>query len=455
MTDHAEPADRPAADPRDAQVEELRLEVERLRRRRARRPGRTIPAVVLIIVACVLAPLSVVSVWVADLVSDTDRYMATVGPLAANPDVQAAVTNRVTNLVVQQVNLPAQVDTVISGLKSAGLGPTAGAALGALTGPIEDGINGFIHATVARVVASPAFAAVWNTVNRQAHSSAVKALTGQGGGAVALNGNDVNIDLAPVIEQVKTQLVAAGMGLAGRIPTVHTSFTVFSSDTVPKVKTGFRLLQLAGNWLPIVAVLIGALGVLLALHRRTALIGVSLGVALGMVLVGAVLAVGRTVTLQQLPADVSEPAVTAVIDAVLHSLRVAIRTVGLLALVVALGAYLSGPARFAGSVREYCVWAVGLVRGLYDRSGLGVGPVGRFVHSARTWLIWAVLLIAALVFALWDHPTTAVVVWTAVVVLVALALLEFLDPSAPRPRPQPQPRLRPQPGTRPGEVTNE
>jgi len=436
MTDHAEPADRPADDPRALEAEQLRLEVERLRRRRARRPGRTIPAVVLIVVACILAPLSVVSVWVADLVGDTDRYMATVGPLASNPDVQAAVTNRVTNLVIAQIDVPAQIDNVVNGLKSAGIAPNAASALGALSGPIESGVDGFIRGTVARVVASPAFAAVWNTVNRQAHTSVVKALTGQGGGAVQLNGNDVNIDLAPVIEQVRTQLVAAGLGLAARIPTVHTGFTVFSSDTVPKVKTGFRLLQIAGNWLPFVTVVIGAIGVLLALRRRTALIGAALGIAIAMLVLGAALAVGRTLTLQQLPAGASEPAAIAVIDAVLHLLRITIRTVGLLALVVAIGAYLSGPSRFAGVVRGYCVWAVGLVRGLYDRSGLGVGPVGPFVHRARTWLIWAVLLIAALIFALWNHPTTGVVVWTAVIVLIALAVLEFLDPSAPPPRPR-------------------
>jgi hypothetical protein len=434
MTDAAAPSGRPGDDAHALEVEELRLEVERLRRRRARRPARTIPAVILIIVACVLAPLSVVSVWAADLVGDTDRYMSTVGPLASNPDVQAAITNRVSNLVIQEVDVPAQVDNLVNGLKSAGLGPTATSALSALTGPIANGVDGFIHATVARVVASPAFAAIWNTVNRQAHSAVVKALTGQGGGAVQLNGNDVNIDLAPVIAQVKTELVAAGLGLADKIPVVHTSFTVFSSDTVPKVKTGFRLLQIAGNWLPFVTIAIAAIGVLLALHRRTALIGAALGIAIGMLVLGAALAVGRTLTLQQLPAGASEPAATAVIDAVLHLLRITLRTVGLLALIVALGAYLSGPSRSAGSVRGYCVWTVGLGRGLYDRTGWGLGPVGPFVNRTRMWLIWAVLLIAALVFALWNHPTVPVVAWTTVIVLVAIGLIEFLDPSVPPPR---------------------
>ncbi len=418
-------------DARAVETEKLRLEVERLKRRRARRPARSIPAIVLIVVACLLAPLSVVSVWAADFVGDTDRYVATVAPLASNPDVQAAVTNRVSTVVDQQLDVHKQVQAIISALESRGLGGTAASALSGLSGPIENGVTGFVHSTVARFVASPAFATIWTNLNRQAHSAVVKALTGEGGGAVQLNGNNVNIDLAPVIEQVKAQLVAAGLGAAAKIPTVHTSFTVATSDTIPKVKTGFRLLQSAGDWLAVFTVLIGAAGLLLALRRRTALIGVALGIAFTMLFLGIVLAVGRTLALQQLPAGTSEPAAKAVIDAILHFLRVTIRTVGVLAVLVALGAYLSGPARFATAVRRYCIAAVSVIRGLFDRTGLGLGPVGRFVHRARGRLAWAVLLIAALVFALWNHPTVAVVAWTTVIVLVAFAILEFLDPSEP------------------------
>src|SRR5512133_2805717 len=46
---------------------------------------RTIVATCLIVVACLLAPLSVVSVWASQQISDTDRYVQTVAPLAQNP----------------------------------------------------------------------------------------------------------------------------------------------------------------------------------------------------------------------------------------------------------------------------------------------------------------------------------------------------------------------------------
>lgn len=442
MTQDKDPAASPGPEPSawEPLSESERAELERLRRERAaglppassagrtRRPGRTIPAVLLIVLACILAPLSVLSVWADDFVVNTDRYVATVGPLASDPAVQGAVTDQVTTLITQQVDLPSLVNTVAGVLPGTGLGANAKTALDALSGPIVSGITGFIHSAVAKVVASPAFATVWTQVNRTAHASVVKALTGQGGGAVQLSGNNVTIDLAPVIAQVKDQLVSSGFGLAANIPTVHTNFTVLSSDKVPVVKTGFHLLQLAGNWLPIVTVLIAAAGVLLAMRRRNALTGAAIGIAVSMVILTIALDVGRTVALNQLPANVSEPAAVAVIDAVLNFLRSTIRTVGVLAVVVALGAFLDGPTRPAVLIRGYCATAIGELRALAVRIGLEIGPVGTWVRRQRRWLAWVILGIAAVVFALWDHPTVAVVAWTTVLVLIGLAVLEFLDP---------------------------
>jgi hypothetical protein len=42
-------------------------------------------ATLLIVVACVLAPLGVVAVWARNQVTNTDRYVATVAPPASDP----------------------------------------------------------------------------------------------------------------------------------------------------------------------------------------------------------------------------------------------------------------------------------------------------------------------------------------------------------------------------------
>ena len=44
--------------------------------------GRTIAVALLLIVACVLAPLSVLAVWTKNTLLDSDEYVSTVAPLA-------------------------------------------------------------------------------------------------------------------------------------------------------------------------------------------------------------------------------------------------------------------------------------------------------------------------------------------------------------------------------------
>ncbi len=70
---------------------------------------RSLGSVLLIILASVLALLAVVAVWANSIVRDTDRYVATMAPLASDPDVQQAVTTRVTNVVLQRIDVDALV----------------------------------------------------------------------------------------------------------------------------------------------------------------------------------------------------------------------------------------------------------------------------------------------------------------------------------------------------------
>ena len=52
-----------------------------------RQRWRTILAVVLIVVGCVLAPLAGVAVWARNQVTNTDRYVRTVAQLASDPAI--------------------------------------------------------------------------------------------------------------------------------------------------------------------------------------------------------------------------------------------------------------------------------------------------------------------------------------------------------------------------------
>ena len=62
--------------------------------------GRALVAV-LVVIGCVLAPLSVLSVWMKTTLLNTDNYVATVAPLAENSDVQNAIADRVTSTLIE------------------------------------------------------------------------------------------------------------------------------------------------------------------------------------------------------------------------------------------------------------------------------------------------------------------------------------------------------------------
>ncbi|WP_318212655.1 hypothetical protein [Streptomyces sp. SJL17-1] len=397
------------------------LEGETAARPAPRHRGRSFLAAVLIVIGCVLVPLGIVAAWTADIVGDTDRYVSTVAPLASDEDVQAAVANRVTTAVMDHLDLEDLLEGVAPEQR-----PLLAKGLGKLGGSLESALGSFVHDKAQEVVASDAFETVWTDANRAVHTSVVRALTGSGDGAVQIDNNTVTVDLAPVIERVKGRLVDSGLTVAGRIPEIHTDFTVVTSDDIGKVKTGFRLLQVMGLWLPVLALLLVVAGILLSSHRRRTVTASAIGVAAAALVLGIALTVFRTVYLNALPDTVSQAAAGSVYDALIHFLRTTVRMVVVLGLVVAFAAWLTGPSRPAVVTRRMWNSGIDATRTAADRAGLRTGPVGPFVRRYRRWIIWILVAVAALVYVLWDHPTAWVVVGLALALLFAFAVVGFL-----------------------------
>ncbi|MFF3088281.1 hypothetical protein ACFVRB_25050 [Streptomyces nojiriensis] len=397
------------------------LESEAARRTPPKHRMKSLLSALLIIIGCVLAPLGIVASWTSSIVGNTDRYVATVAPLASDPDVQAAAANRVTAALMEHLDLATLLEDVAPDQR-----PLLQKALGKLGGSLEGAVSSFVKEKAQDVIASEQFETIWTNANRTIHTSLVKALTGSGDGAVQIKNDAVTIDLAPVIEQVKTRLVDAGMGVAAKIPEIHTDFTVVQSNDIGRVKTGFRLLQILGVWLPIIAVLLVAAGVLLSAHRRRILVTAALAVAFSVAVLSLGLTVFRTVYLNALPDTVSQAAAGSVYDAMIRLLRTTIRMVVVLGIVIALAAWLSGPGKYATAARQ--IWHSGIVatRATADRLGLRTGPVGPFIRRHRSWFTWSLVAIAVLVYILWSYPTGWVVVGLALALLFALAVTDFL-----------------------------
>ena len=129
---------------------------------------RPVVAGLLVTVAALLAPLSVLSTWASGQIQDTDRYLETVAPLASDPDVQDAIAVRVEQVIFSYLDLDAAMDEVVGALEDQGLPPTAAATLSALAGPLANGIRSFVHDRIAALVQSDAFEQAWVEANRGA-----------------------------------------------------------------------------------------------------------------------------------------------------------------------------------------------------------------------------------------------------------------------------------------------
>ncbi|MFE7531095.1 hypothetical protein ACFU7Y_36110 [Kitasatospora sp. NPDC057542] len=385
----------------------------------------------LIVLACVLTPLGALALWARSEISDTDRYLATMAPLAEDPRVKAAVADRVTAEIMKKLPLESLLDGVAPADR-----PKLDALLGSIGQALDSGLGGFVHTEVERLVDSDAFTTLWTDVNREAHAAVEKMVTGQGGGAVEVHNDTVVLDLAPVIARVKSALVDRGLPLASRIPEIHTSYPLVQSDALPKVRTALRVLDLAGFWVPVLAGACALGGVLLATRRRRAVVAAALGMAGGALLLGIGLSVFRAVYLDRLPADVDQGAAQAVYDTLVRYLRSAVRVVVALGLLVALGAWVTGGGRWARTVRGGWRAGLGAVRRVAERAGLRLGPVGRFVHRWKAALGWLAVALAALAFVLWNYPTVLVTLCLALGLVAVLAVLELLDEPGPTERPE-------------------
>jgi hypothetical protein len=397
-----------------------------------RRRWRTIVATLCIVVACVLAPLSVVAIWTRNQVTNTDRYVATVTPLASDPAIQNAIADQITAQVFNYIDIQGITTQAVDALAGRGLRPEVATQLEAFAVPIASGIQSFTRSQVGKVVESDAFTDAWIQANRVAHAELVKALTGEGGGSLTVENDTVSVNLAAFIQTVKQRLVDSGFSVAARIPEVNASFVLFQSEDITRARSAFNLLNTLGIWLPIIALVLLVLGVYVAKDHRRALVGAALGVAIGMVVLALGLAVFRSIYLDAVPATVLPHDAAAVLyDTIVRFLRLGLRTILVLALVVAAGAFLTGQSATAVGARRGLTNAIGWLQGSAEHAGLRTGRVGSWVGANKRALRITAVSAAALALVFWNRPTGKVVIGLTLALLVVLAIIEFLGRPTP------------------------
>ncbi len=330
---------------------------------------RRIVAWVLVVLASLLIPISVISVWAIRTVTNTDQYVATMAPLARNPVIVDHLATRTTDLlfsshVVQnkvEEALPAKAKTIVT--------------------PIVNELHSYVYGLALKVFESPKFGQLWDLLNRHTHEAVLNVLTGkqseltkkiEKGGAIVLN-------LTPTIDQVIDKANSRGITVFNPLKAVlgtgdKLGLTVVSKDQVAKFSGWFNLIVKLKWVIPVVSLVLAALGILLAVQRRKTLLRMAIGVSLVTVVILAGISLGRITFLNQAAKHHLDKGVAGALwDTLLAYLKTDLRWTVLVAVLVAFVAWVVGPARYAVWIRSTCAkggrWVVAQWGQLGDRTG--------------------------------------------------------------------------------------
>jgi hypothetical protein len=378
-------------------------------------------ATVLLVLTMLLTPLALVAAWVHDEVADTARYVRTVAPLASDPAVQDVLIDRLTRRVVSNLDVEALTASLTTALRKSGAPPRVVEGPTALAGPLRSAVTGVVHRNVSRVITSDAFRQAWEGSNRRAHAAVVRMLTGDRSGALRAEGDTVQLDLGPVVDQVRQRLVDAGFEKAAAIPDSDRTITLFRTEQLGRAQDGMRLLDVLGTWLPVLTLVTAACAVWAAPAHRLMLLITASGIGVMTVVLLVALAVLRRVYLDAVPSDtLPTDAAAAIYDTFVRFLRDSTRTLLVVAVITALVAYLYGPGRVARLLRGLArrgTTATG--RGL-GRTGVRTGGTGRWLDTHGKWITGLVTGAGALALVLWNHPTVGGVILVLGLVLAVL-----------------------------------
>lgn len=315
---------------------------------RARRTRR-ITAWVLVVLASLLIPVSVISVWAIRTVTNTDQYVATLAPLARNPVIvdhlAAKATDELfsTHIVQDKVTaaLPAKAKPIVT--------------------PIVNEVHSYVYGLALKVFESPKFGQLWDSLNRHTHDAVIDVLSGKSTPITKKleKAGGIVVNVTPALNNLIDQANAKGVTLFNPLKPILTKgdslgVTVVSKAQVSKFTGLFNAIVTLKWAIPVIALVLGILGIIVAVEHRKTLLRMAIGVALVTLLLLAGLSLGRITFINQAGHSFNRQVAGAVWDTLLRLLQRDLRWMLLISVLFALGAWLAGPARYAVWIRSTC-----------------------------------------------------------------------------------------------------
>jgi hypothetical protein len=380
--------------------------------------ARSIAAVLALILGLGLLPLGTVTYWGHRTVTDTERYLETMQPLAYDEDVQDSLSIFLTEKIEEQVDPEALVNQLFAGLIE------QYPALKALVPVVSGAIDSLIAQVVDRLVRSDQFKQLWDLANTAAQKGLMAILEGRDDGPVSLEGDAVVLDISSIIDQVKQGLVDRGFAAAANInvPEADRQIVLLEAPQLAQIRTIYSLTSPIAVALFFIAILLLVLAVVLARRRPRMVAWAGGGAAAGGLLLIVGLGIGETVFVNTLDGTPFEKASQTFYDQLLKFLYNGAYAIVVLGIIVlAVGLYLCG-ARWAVELRA-------AVNNLADdvARNIPAGPItssGASVAAHARWFRVGVGVIFTIIVIIGNDLSVARTIWGALIALVLLAVIQ-------------------------------
>lgn len=215
-------------------------------------PGvRTTFGTILVLLGCLLAAPAVAAYALAGEVTDEQRYLEAVTPLADDPEIQQTVAD--------QINA-------------------------ALAGKVPEAAQPLVAQSVGGFVRSPDFRELWVAVNKEAHPEVLAMLRGEQTGSLSVKDDAIVLDLGDVAADLRQRMTTEGVPFADQIPQVNASVELISRPAVRQLVPAFDLLEKLSVALPVLVLILLVAGVAMSARRGRTLIVAGIGLVVVMLL---------------------------------------------------------------------------------------------------------------------------------------------------------------------------
>ena len=379
---------------------------------------RAIAAVVCLVLGLGLLPLGMLTYWGHRTVTDSERYIETMSPLAYDAEVQDSLAVFLTDKIEEQIDAEAIVAQIFGDLLA------ERPALNALVPVVTGAIDSLITEVVNRLVRSDQFEKLWDAANVALQKSLMALLEGRDDGPISLQGDDVVLDISVIVDEIKLGLVNRGFAAAANItiPAAEQQIVLVEAPQLAQIRTIYTLTSPIAAGLIWFSLLLLVLSAVLARRRPRMIAWIGGGIAVSGLVLVAGLAIGQSVFVNTLLDTPFEKASQVFYDTLLRFLyngAVVSVLLGVIILVVSL--YLCG-ARWAVELRSS-------VNTLADRvaTSIPTGPItssGTWVVEHARWLRAGVAVVFALIVVIGNDLSLSRTLWATVIALVLLMIIQ-------------------------------